>query len=53
MITLQLNALGMRYKLGRLLIVMPLGRGLMAMAHLGQQQIESTQFAKGVKNLPK
>jgi hypothetical protein len=53
MMTLQLNVLGMRYKLVRLLIVMPLGRGLMDMAHLGRQQIESTRFAKGVMNLPK
>jgi hypothetical protein len=30
-----------------------LGGGLIDMAHLGRQHIESTRFAKGVKNLPK
>ena len=47
---IELNALGMRYKLVILLVVMPLGRGLMDMAHLGQQHIESTRFATGNKN---
>jgi len=53
MITTQPNALGMRYKLVWWWIVMSLGRGLMDMAYLGRQQIESTRFAKGVKNWPK
>jgi hypothetical protein len=35
----------MGYKLVRLLIVMPLSRGLMGLAHLGREQIKPTRFA--------
>jgi hypothetical protein len=35
----------MGYKLARLLIVMPLSRGLIGLAHLGREQIEPTRFA--------
>ena len=53
-ISLQLNNLGMRYKLARWLIVMPFGRFLMGLAHLYRVTTGCTNLiCKGGEDWPK